>query len=482
MLLTSHLENCPFSEHDKEAIVTNLLKNIATNTHSLTFIDQDTVLKALPGAIIASPSLPDHKFSQSYFFHWVRDGAISINAICDLYVEASSQEKKIRYREMLVHYLHFVEVMQTQPMLHGIHVLGEPKFNIDGSVWSQDWGRPQLGGTAFQAIVLSKILGIFEAEGAQDLVHKIYNTDSNSLLKANLEHCARTWAENSVNVWEELKGNHFSVRFVQYIALNVGAAVAKRLNDPGAAAYYHDIRGHLEDELRTHWKESLGYYFETIHQENKLGGGLDASVLNALFAGHITNIAEDFVLTSYQSLSTFYSIRQAFEGLYQINVARRAAGKRGVLLGRYPQDVYDGNYDRYGNPWFITSLALASVYYGIILQLLQGNTITANFLAQQFLRQVAPTLHFECHDRLDAQHKHYQPFIQNLFEEAEAILCFIKECMITESDGSTMHMSEQIDRASGAQVSAKDLSWSYAALLSTLKMRETVLTSLRNNV
>lgn len=478
MFLKPAIPDCPFSAEDLDAIIVNLLNNIATTSHSLTLVDNHITLKAMPGAIIASPSLPANHFSQSYFFHWVRDSAIVIAAICDLYVSAKEVSKKSTYREIIVNYLSFVEKIQAQPAINGINVLGEPKFNIDGTVWSEKWGRPQLGGAAIQALVLCKITAILNDEGEGALVNKIYNNDANSLLKANLEYCARSWAEDSVNVWEELSGNHFSVRFRQYMALTVGAEVAEKLNDSAAAVYYKDITHHLADVLRKHWNEALGYYFETLNQENQLGGGLDTSVLISLVAGQTAKIEDEFSLTSDRSLSTFYYMRNAFEGLYQINVAQRMRGKKGVFLGRYAQDIYDGNHFIYGNPWFIPTNALASAYYGIIGQLLQGKTINVTFLVQQFLSQVAPSLKFNSNDSINKNHKKFRDLINHLFEEADAILTFVKEHCMTEMDGSRMHMSEQIDRASGEQISARDLSWSYASLLSTIKIREKIVNAL----
>jgi glucoamylase len=40
--------------------------------------------------------------------------------------------------------------------------------------------------------------------------------------------------------------------------------------------------------------------------------------------------------------------------------------------------------------------------------------------------------------------------------------------------GDNGHISEQIDRNSGAQKNAKDLTWSYANILSAMKEREKV--------
>lgn len=472
MFLKPHIPNCPFSDADIDAIIKNLLNNIATTSHSLTLLDKHAVIKAIPGVIIASPSLPSNQFSQSYFYHWVRDGAIVMASICYLYVDCKDVQKKAHYREIMLNYIDFVEKIQSQPDAHGISVLGEPKFNVDGTIWMEDWGRPQLGGTAIQALVLIRIMTLMEMEGEEEIVHKIYNADTKSLLKANLEYIARTWSMDSINVWEELSGNHFSVRMIQRIALLIGAKTAEHLEDPSAAKFYLDTANHITDLLRMHWREGLGYYFETMYKENFLGGGLDSSVLMVLFFSQVEPGGEEFLLTSTRALSTIFYIRSTFESLYRINMRHRMEGGRGVFLGRYQQDIYDGNQSDYGNPWFICTNMLACVYYNLIAQLLSGHEIKVNELVLQFLFQVAPTLKFKNNETINKDHKLFRDLLHNLFEEADGTLAFVKKYCVTYPDGTTMHMSEQIDRDTGEQVSALDLSWSYASLLSALQIRK----------
>ena len=482
MLFSPTIPECPFSEKDIEAVIDNLLNNIATSSHSLTLMDKNNRMQAALGAVIASPSLPDNQFNQSYFYHWVRDGAIVIATICYLYVDCQDPQKKSYYREIILNYIDFVEKIQSQPSAHGIDILGEPKFNIDGTVWMGDWGRPQLGGTAIQALVLNRILVIMESEGETDLVNKIYNTNTKSLLKANLEHCAHTWSTDSINVWEELNGNHFSVRMMQRAALLLGADLAKRFGDSGAASYYSDMANHITDLLRMHWDESLGYYFETTNQENSLGGGVDSSVLMALFFAQVAPTGEEFLLTSTRSLSTVFYVRSTFELLYQINVKHHIKGGRGLFLGRYQQDIYDGNKSIYGNPWFICTNMLACIYYNLSAQLLMGHTISVTQLVLQFLFQVAPDLEFKLNDVINHEHKFFRKLIQHFFAEADGILALVKEHCVTYPDGTPLHMSEQIDRASGQQVSASDLSWSYSSLLSAIQIRKKVVQAIEEKM
>ena len=49
---------------------------------------------------------------------------------------------------------------------------------------------------------------------------------------------------------------------------------------------------------------------------------------------------------------------------------------------------------------------------------------------------------------------------------------------IQVASNADLHVYEQIDRATGAQYNAKDLTWSYAELLSALELRQSVLESI----
>lgn len=468
---------CPFSTSEVECVIKNLLENIATPTHVLTKIHDNGVLEAMPGAVIASPSLPGTRFTQDYYFFWVRDGAIVMRTIAELYQKASDKNKKLFYRQIMIDYLHFVEKIQSQPMLNGVNVLAEPKFNVDGTLWTGRWARPQNDGAAFQALALIEIANIFLEENIEsELLLKIYNpSEPASLLKANLEYCAAVWQAKSINAWEELYGEHFSIRIVQRAALIKGAALAKRLNDPGAAEYYADQANHITTSLELYWNSSLGYYSATINEQNQEGGGLTSGGLIGLVYAQLDTLGDEFSLATAKVLSTAFYTREKFFNLYQVNVKNRMQGFMGTLIGRYSSDIYDGHYSLYGNPWFLCSNLLAVAYYGAAKKFLLGEEMTITFLVQQFFEQIAPDLKFQSNEVFNINHENFKPLIKRLIIEGDEILAAVKKHSIIYDDGSALHLSEQIDRASGEQVSARDLTWSYSSLLTAFHERDAVM-------
>ena len=98
------------------------------------------------GSIIASPSKdPD------YNFHWVRDAAIVMKGIITLYNDDNQNQK---YKNIMRKYI------ETE-LIHIQHHAAEPKFNIDKTPYTGEWGRPQNDGPALRGIVCLQMLQTF---------------------------------------------------------------------------------------------------------------------------------------------------------------------------------------------------------------------------------------------------------------------------------------------------------------------------------
>lgn len=474
---------CPFSSRDVETIKKNLFKNIVVSSQAATKITKnDVVLEAIPGAVIAAPTLMNNTFGPNYYFHWVRDGAIVMQEIAYLYENAKNLNEKNALKEMLLNYLNFVNKIQSQPPVNKVDILGEPKFNIDGTLWTGQWARPQNDGVAYQAIVLTHIANILLNEGQDDFVKQhIYNPHNMvGLLKSNLEYTAFHWSEKTTGSWEELYGFHFSVQMLQRFALTEGAMLAKRLNDLKAADYYLAQVAHISDFLNQYWNPCIGYICETVKERDLRGGGINMlSIISLVYGRHDEiNIQDPFRITSEACLSTAFYIRYLFEGLYQINVINKDKKIGGSLMGRYPNDVYDGNKSFYGNPWFLCTNLMAAFYYLVAEELLAGAKIKVTFLVKQFLNQLDVDLNVSTSTVIDNQAACFKPLLIALIQAGDTILKAVKHSCVQYEDGSDLHMSEQIDRATGNQCSAPDLSWSYTALLTALRARTRTLSLL----
>jgi glucoamylase len=147
---------------------------------------------------------------------------------------------------------------------------------------------------------------------------------------------------------------------------------------------------------------------------------------------------------------------------YPINQADNKANIPGVLIGRYPGDSYAG-----GNPWQLLTAVLAELFY-------KGASATLNEEVQ-----------------LDMQARREWTGLFKIAEDAgslELAEAFLKAGdailnrlykYVKNDDG---HIAEQIAKNSGAQTSAKDLTWSFANVLSALHYRNTHLQTLADRV
>jgi glucoamylase len=194
------------------------------------------------GAVIASPSMDN----PNYYFHWVRDAALTMDVITSLYTQSTDTLEREHYSALLMAYLDFSLQNQvtTNPSSALGRGLGEPKFNTDGSAFTGDWGRPQDDGPALQALTLTKFANYLLDSGEPDQVTlvktKLYDSTlpTNALIKRDLEYISHNWPLTSFDIWEEVRGHHFYTRMVQRRALAEGAKLARRLNDGGAADWY----------------------------------------------------------------------------------------------------------------------------------------------------------------------------------------------------------------------------------------------------
>src|SRR4051812_35506830 len=106
------------------------------------------------GAVIASPD--ESTPNQNYYFHWTRDGALTMNVVVGFYQNALTDERRGEYGRILREYVRFSRKNQKDPKAATLTGLGEPKFRIDGTAFTDDWGRPQNDGPALRTITLSR--------------------------------------------------------------------------------------------------------------------------------------------------------------------------------------------------------------------------------------------------------------------------------------------------------------------------------------
>jgi glucoamylase len=210
-------------------------------------------------------------------------------------------------------------------------------------------------------------------------------------------------------------------------ALLEGAILANHFGDGGAAKWYHSQAKEIELELQHFWDPDKGYITATINRVDGLDykiSNLDVAVLLGLLHG---NMNDGFFAWDHPHVkATVKKIIAVFKDLYPINQHRDIPG---IALGRYPEDRYGGNNFDGGNPWPLCTLEFAEVLYEYANLVKQHGQLS---LSLQVSRQA-------------------DQFVERVKYHAYA-------------DDS---LDEQIDRHTGYMTSAHDLTWNYAALLTT---------------
>lgn len=464
----------PLSSAQMQAIQANMLANIATPTHVFYKQTPAGVLTSIPGAVLASPSLPHAGFSQDYQFNWVRDSALTMQEVITLYQTGNAQEQA-KLWPYLLNYVAFANRVAHEVSNLGFNTLGQPKINIDGSLWQQPWARPQNDGAALQAIDLIQIAKLMCAKGdCAEVRRELFNPDPNAaspgVLKMDLDYVAAQWSQPSYGVWEEVKGTHFFVLMVQRKALVAGAEFAKNLGDSAAAAHYQAQIPGIDQLLKRFWNPALSYLPETLDQQFVKGGGLDSTVMLAALYGE--SAGNPYPLTSPAMLSTVAMLRNQFAGLYPLNWSL----KQGVWLGRYPNDIYDGNTFLYGNPWILITAELGEFYARAALQFQAQQAIVISPETLRFWRQIAPTQSLHAGEVVGEHDPRFQVLIKALHQAADAQLQLIAaqlQCGARTCD----QLSEQVDRLSGRPTSASDLTWSSVAVLRAWQAKGAVVAS-----
>ena len=426
------------------------------------------------GIVLASPSKAD----PNYFFHWVRDAALTMNAVLDQAEHSTVPAERAKGRAAMLEY---VELSRSNQLAASLK--GEPKFNVDGSLFTGPWGRPQNDGPALRAVTLVHLAESMLSESAKHtdfgnvyVRTRLYDgkLPSDSVIKSDLEFVAHHWRESSFDLWEEARGQHFYTRAVQRRALLDGARLAERLDDNGAARFYREQAALIEAELAKHWDAGRGYLVVTLDYEGGDRGkssGLDSAVILGVLHGATQDAFMSPVRDIY--LATAEKMRLAFQRAYSINA--RATDFEGstiqTAIGRYPEDEYDGvRGESKGNPWVLATNAFAEYCYTVATTYKNLKEVQVTELGLPFLRSMAPGVVLRAGETVSASDPRFSALLAGLRKSGDA---FMRRTRLhAHADGS---LSEQINRENGYMQGARDLTWSYASFITAALSREQLL-------
>eukprot|EP01038_Epipyxis_sp_PR26KG_P005833 gene5833-8048_t len=426
----------PFSESEVSAFRTNFLANININGQ---------------GGIVAAPDYDTP--GGSYYYHWMRDGALTMRCVQETNTGNFSQVETI-----VKAYTQWVLMVQNEADPNGQDVRTEPKFMLpDGAVFTSGWCRPQNDGPGLRATALIIAANSLIAVGEIDYVKKyLWTGDSNvyhgGAIKYDLDYVISGYDSSTCDLWEEIRDpDLFWNRATMKKAMIVGAQFATAMGDSASASKYTSAMSTINSTLySSHFN---GGFVQECTSRTR-----DSAVIVGFNDAY--DLSDNmFAPTSKEVALTISSYNSMFCGEYSINTADSTSGVPGVLYGRYKGDTYAG-----GNPWVLSTAALASVFYRGASYILQNGIPDADTLSVWATAINYPSL-TSVTSVVD---------LANIFaNQGDGVMLRLRAHVIADN----YHLAEQIDRNTGKQMSAENLTWSYAEVLNAMMYRSQYYTA-----
>lgn len=409
------------------------------------------------GGVVAAPDY--NTPGGSYYYAWARDSALSMKSYMTIHDFDYNSIKD--YMNSYVEY----ELKVHSESDPNVDVRVEAKFNLpEGDPFLGGWCRPQTDGPGLRATTFSLYSKVLIDNGQTDYVRqKLYTSGAynGGLIKADLDWVINHWSESGCDLWEEIRSdNFFWGRFTMRRGLLEGAKIADLLGDSAMASKYRQVAQDIQKTLSGHWTGSFIKESDSRQQ--------DASVVSAFTDGYTDD--EVFKPTDIQIAGTIKTLNNLFCHSYLINQQDTKNGIPGVLYGRYQGDTYAG-----GNPWVLLTADLAKVFYrGASLIFKEKQLYGKAKLNQEQYNAWAEAMNLD-----------KNTFIKQFLSNGDVDLQ-LGQAMLAAGDAvlqriyyhvkaDNFHLDEQIDRNTGVQMSAKDLTWSYATVLVALKLRTQAL-------
>jgi glucoamylase len=355
---------------------------------------------------------------------------------------------------VLKNYVQWVLRVQSENDPNGIDVRTEPKFNLpNGDVYSGGWCRPQNDGPGLRATALMDYASWLIANNQTAYVKQYLWTGNPSVnkggaIKYDLDWVVNGWSSNGCDLWEEVQSNDFFWnRITSKYALLTGSGFASNFGDASSATSYKNAGLAINSTLyASHYN---GAYIQESSNRQK-----DAAVVCGLNSGFWSG-DNLFAPTSIEVANTIKTLNSLFCSSYAINTADSQNGVPGVLYGRYQGDSYAG-----GNPWVLLTAALGQLLYRGAHALLESQEMPDASTLEAW--------HAVFGDAYDPVVHSTPIMLSKLFASAgDGPLYRLRRHV----EGNGFHLQEQIDRNTGFQLSAHDLTWSYTEVLVAMQKR-----------
>ncbi len=438
-------------------------------------------IRPAPGSVLASPALGSWDPDPNYFFHWLRDSALVIDALRHVIAEgAFAGEGVSRFKEFVAFslslnrldgagflrlagdfrknidpfYLQYVRDDNELCAIAGDRVLGEPRFNPDGTLDISKWSRPQHDGPALRALALMRFWPLDGLDAAT-------RASMRELILTDLGFIVRHWREPCFDMWEEELGRHYYTRLVHHAALADGAQWMEETGTDETAwtpAFRGAARA-IAQSLDEYWCPANGFYASRRGVANGVAEKeLDFATILAVI--HAARGEGAHSVLDPRVMATLARLEELFDASYAINRGR--AETRGPAMGRYAGDRYFS-----GGAYYFSTLGAAEFYYALA-EAAAGAEVPVTTDNKEFLLRLGPA---ENSLALPPPAPEYRKRrFEALLRRGDQFMATV--AAYTPAGGD---LSEQFDQATGVQTSAKSLTWSHASLITAFARRRAAM-------
>ncbi|ESK93679.1 glucoamylase [Moniliophthora roreri MCA 2997] len=402
---------------------------------------------AKSGVVIASPSKQD----PDYVYTWVRDSSLVFQWIIDQVTLGRDATLRSQIDNFVASQARIQQISNPSGTIT-TGGLGEPKFNVDETAFTGAWGRPQRDGPPLRAIALITWANYLVANKNQSYV-------TNTLwpiIQHDLDYTAQYWNQTGFDLWEEVSSSSFFTTAVQHRALLQGAALATAIGQTSSVSTYTTQASNVLCFLQSYWNVGQGYITANT------GGGRSGKDANTVLTSiHTFDPAAGCDATTFQpcsdkALSNIVQYVNAFRSIYAINSG--IPSNQPVATGRYPEDSYYG-----GNPWYLTTLAVAEQLYDALYVWNQQKSLDVTATSLPFFQIFSPSVTTGTYASTSST---YTTLTTAIKSWADGFISVVAK--YTPSNGA---LAEQYNRATGVPLSASDLTWSYASALTAFGAR-----------
>ncbi|TFK40744.1 glucoamylase [Crucibulum laeve] len=406
---------------------------------------------AKAGVVIASPSTTN----PNYLFTWTRDSSLVFKTIIDQYTRGSDTSLRSTIDDFVAAETTLQQISNPSGTVSS-GGLGEPKFNVDLTAFTGPWGRPQRDGPALRSTALIAYANWLVANGNTSYVtSKLW-----PIIKLDLDYVSTFWNQTGFDLWEEVSSSSFFTTAVQHRALREGIALANKLGQTSVVSGYTTQANNVLCFLQSYWNPTGSFI------TSNTGGGRSGKDANSALASiHTFDAAAGCDAATFQpcsdkALASLKVYVDSFRSIYGINSG--IAANQAVATGRYPEDVYFN-----GNPWYLTTAAVAEQLYDALIVWNQQKSITVTSTSLAFFRQFSSTV---AAGTFASSTPTFTTLTTAVKTFADGFLAI--NAKYTPSNGG---LAEQFDKSTGTPLSAVDLTWSYAAALTAFDARKGVV-------